>query len=367
MSKSLISLGANLGNPRQLIELAGEMILDRFGSSNVAFSRLYRTPAVGGPSGQDDFYNAVATIDSNQSVFEIWRGLHDIEQLLGRRRRDRWEARRIDLDVLLHDHERHWTPTLKIPHPRMLMRTFVLEPACEIAGDWIEPVTGQRIADLSQRLQQARAKEQLGHHAIHILVLTESTERIRLIAQSLISDHQATTFDPAIPESLDGGERFIVRMNGSRQITLQSMAPLLRTNSKSQFEDIRFRLNRQIMENELSHPLQLLVFAGASPDPEAIHWEDYCRNWAELFELITLDGRGRLPPSLTLDRQEPPPPSKSDIVARLNALRRLPKYLLSADDPAWAAHELRAAMTAMTCPIQSSGAFFDDRKQVDPS
>ncbi len=348
MSKSLISLGANLGNPRQLIQLAGKMILDRFGSSNVAFSQLYRTPAVGGPSGQDDFYNAVATIDSNKSAFEIWRSLHEIEQLLGRRRRDRWEARRIDLDVLLHDHERHWTPTLKIPHPRMLMRTFVLEPACEIAGDWIEPVTGQSIAHLSQRLQQARAKEQLGRQAIHILVLAESAERVRLIAQSLhkatpgslISQHPSPPFDSSIAASLDCSEQFIIRIYGSRQITLQSTAPLLRTISKSQLEEIRFRLNRQIMENETSHPLQLLVFAGASPDPEAIHWEDYCRSWAELFELITMH-----------------PDRESDV---RNALRRLPKYLLSADDPAWAAHELRAAMTAMTCPIQSSGAFFDD-------
>jgi len=346
MAQSLISLGANLGNPRQLMQLAGKMILDRFGTSNVTFSRLYRTPAVGGPTGQDDFYNAVAKIESSNTAFEIWRSLHEIEQLLGRRRRHRWEARRIDLDVLLHAGERHWTPTLKIPHPRMLMRTFVLEPACEIASDWIEPVTGQTIAGLSQMLQQSRANEQLGIAAIHILVLSESEQRIQRIAQSLIepthdsiSNHdKATLVDSTKVRSTEDSKQTVVRMSRSRRITLQSVDPQSRTISQTLIEATRRQLNYQIVDYEKELPLQLLVFAGASPDPEAIHWEDYCRSWAELFELS---------------------PTNQDTNER-NAFRRLPKYLLSADDPVWAAHELQAAMTAMTCPIEASGAFFDD-------
>ncbi len=152
MANTLISLGANLGNARESIFAAARMIRDEFGWDCVQFSPLYQTKAIGGPPGQDDFYNAVASIRSTKTAYEVWHVLHRLEQSLGRRRRYRWESRRIDLDVLLHEHDRIWTPTFKVPHPRMVTRTFVLHPANEIVSDWIEPVTGRSVADLSRDL-----------------------------------------------------------------------------------------------------------------------------------------------------------------------------------------------------------------------
>ncbi len=340
MAKTLISLGANLGNARHAMQHAGEMIVKRFGDSNVEFSRLYRTPAVGGPVGQDDFFNAVATIESSESAFDVWQRLNAIEQSLGRQRRDRWEARRIDLDVLLHDGERHWTPTLKVPHPRMIMRTFVLEPACEIAASWIEPVTYQTIESLNRSLQQIRANDLKGVPSVHILVLSESIERTHRIAEALIKSSytQATPESNAMDEwDAVANNRLTVHWNPSRRFTLQSLTPLTRPTSKSQIDELRRRFEQLIMEFQATYPLNLLVFAGASPDPSLIHWEDYCRGWAELLGLV----------------------GSYEFASNTTAFRKLPKYLLSADDPAWAAHELRAAMTAMTCPIQPCGAFFD--------
>ncbi len=153
MPQTLISFGANLGNSRQLIQLAGEQVVGRFGRQNVTFSQMYRAPAVGGPAGQADFYNAIASIESKLTAYEVWQILQSIEQDLGRRRRLRWEARRIDLDVLLHDQERIWTPTLKVPHPRMFIRTFVMEPAVEIASQWVDPITGLPLEQLRDQLR----------------------------------------------------------------------------------------------------------------------------------------------------------------------------------------------------------------------
>lgn len=340
MARTLISLGANLGNPRQVMQHAGDMIVKRFGSSNVVFSRLYRTPAVGGPVGQDDFFNAVAMIESTESAFDVWRSLNAIEQSLGRQRRDRWEARRIDLDILLHDNERHWTPTLKIPHPRMIMRTFVLEPACEIASTWIEPVTGQTLESLSQALLQLRANDLKGLPSSHILVLSESLERTHRIADELIAaSRDPVNSEPKIRSGWDQGVRAqrSIQVNSRHRVTLQSLAPLTRPTSQSQIDDLRRQFDHQIDECKATCPLSLLVFAGASPDPSLIHWEDYCRGWAEFLGLV----------------------ASSEPTSDTPAFRKLPKYLLAADEPKWAAHELDAAITAMTCPIHPSGAFFD--------
>ena len=281
MAKTLISLGANLGNPRQVMQLAGEMILNRFGASNVVFSRLYRTPAVGGPVGQDDFYNAVATIESNATAFEVWRNLNAIEQSLGRKRRHRWEARRIDLDVLLHNEERHWTPTLKVPHPRMIMRTFVLEPACEIAASWIEPVTGQSIESLSLSLRQLRGTEIGEAIAIHYLVLSESIERANRIAASLVEgSNRSAMSEPNTANRifLEANDRVTVELNPFQRVTIQSLASLSRSATASQIDELRGLLDEQIAEFQTTNPLHLLIFAGASPDPSVIHWEDSCRN-----------------------------------------------------------------------------------------
>lgn len=339
MAKSLISLGANLGNPRQVMRLAGQRIVDRFGVSNVTFSQLYRTPAVGGPIGQDDFYNAAATITSTLTAFEVWRELNLIEQSLGRQRRRRWEARQIDLDILLHDEQRHWTPTLKVPHPRMVMRTFVLEPAREIAAQWIEPVTSQSIDELCKSLRQFQNEDHRNTEMIHILVISENIELVDRIGHELVETTNDSRFIVEKTNARDSSSsnRCTVRWNDHRQATIQSIDPLARPISRSQIVSTRLLLNQKIIEHQANHPLHLLVFAGSSPDPDAIHWEDYCRRWAEL---------------LGMD-------STYENSSETESFSRLPKYLLSADDAAWAAHELLAAMTAMTCPVQSSGAFFD--------
>jgi 2-amino-4-hydroxy-6-hydroxymethyldihydropteridine diphosphokinase len=317
MVQTLISFGANLGNSRQLIQLAGKHVVEKFGSQQVAFSRMYRAPAVGGPSGQADFYNAVATIDSDLSAFEVWQALQIIEQNLGRQRRLRWEARRIDLDVLLHGRERHWTPKLKIPHPRMCLRTFVLEPASEIAARWIEPVTGMAIEQLRDELRALS-----GSHASppHVLLLADQQSILDALKVSMEADSRSLPFGVVEP---------LLLSRASRAASLQTV----------------LEMREEIAQRFISltdKSIRLIVFAGTTPDPTAVHWEDYGRIWAELFGMNRRLRFEELPSSIAEQQ-----------------FRRIPKYLLSADDPDWAAHELRAAIIAMTCPVRACGEFFD--------
>ena len=153
MPSSLISLGANLGNTLETMRSASRLLRDTFKGSQIELSPIFKTPPVGGPSGQGDFLNAVVRIDHSLSVWDVWDRIKTIESELGRQRFRRWESRRIDIDLLMHDQERVWTPHLKVPHPRMSMRTFVIHPAYEIAPQWIDPVSGASIRELSNRLK----------------------------------------------------------------------------------------------------------------------------------------------------------------------------------------------------------------------
>lgn len=240
MVATLISLGANLGDPRESMFAAKRLLLDNFGVSNVRCSRLYRTPPVGGPSGQGDFLNAVAAIQTDKSVWEVWETIKSIESTLGRQRQLRWEARRIDIDLLLYGGHRIWTPHLKVPHPRMCMRTFVLFPACEVASDWVDPVTHWSILQLAENLR--------------------STEKCTL---SVVCPDQAVLWE--LPELVGSPSTSSFKIEWSLECPKEC-------------EHTKPR-------NGMQRASVLSIFAVASPDPMTILWEDYSLSWAGLLEL----------------------------------------------------------------------------------
>jgi len=81
--------------------------------------------------------------------------LQEIESRLGRTRGERWGPRTLDLDLLLFDELVLDTPQLKLPHPRMHFRRFVLQPAVEIAADMRHPLTGWTVQRLWEHLSAA--------------------------------------------------------------------------------------------------------------------------------------------------------------------------------------------------------------------
>jgi 2-amino-4-hydroxy-6-hydroxymethyldihydropteridine diphosphokinase len=111
-----------------------------------------------GPSRRK-YANAAAVLATRLSPPALFERLQAIELHFGRTRiGQRWQARTLDLDILLWS-EGVWVseaPMLAIPHPAMRMRDFVLGPACEIAPQWRDPVTGLSIRQLFHRLRRPK-------------------------------------------------------------------------------------------------------------------------------------------------------------------------------------------------------------------
>ena len=148
--QSAIALGSNLGESRATLEAALEKI-DNIPEITVKTrSNWYKTAPVG-PS-QPDYINGCALLEGKLNPQELLKVLLKIEDQFGRVRQQRWGPRTLDLDLLLFEDLILETPELQIPHPRMTQRAFVLVPLVEIAPDWIEPVSGEMIAQLVEKV-----------------------------------------------------------------------------------------------------------------------------------------------------------------------------------------------------------------------
>jgi len=155
MPRSLIALGANLGDRQRNCDRALELLAADQGLAVAARSGFYETRPIGGPSGQRAFLNAAALLDTTLSPAQLHERLQNVERQLGRQRHQSWDARTLDLDLLLYDDTQVDTPELTLPHPRMAFRRFVLEPAAEIAPQWVHPQVGWSIARLLSHLNTA--------------------------------------------------------------------------------------------------------------------------------------------------------------------------------------------------------------------
>ncbi len=155
MTRCLIGLGANLGDRAQSLSNAIERLAASEEVQLLACSHNLETAPVGGPPGQATYLNAAALIETALPPERLLRLLQEIESQLGRQRLVRWDSRTIDLDLLLYDQQTINTPRLTVPHPRLAVRRFVLEPAAEIAGGMRDPATGWTIEQLWQHLLHA--------------------------------------------------------------------------------------------------------------------------------------------------------------------------------------------------------------------
>jgi len=142
-----IGLGANLGDREANINAA----LDGLARSDCRLtqvSSMYETAPVGF-SGQPDFLNAVAEIETDLKPAELMAALAEIECKIGREETFRWGPRKIDLDILLYGDETLAEDNLAIPHPEMHRRAFVLTPLVEIAPLVRHPATGRTAREMS--------------------------------------------------------------------------------------------------------------------------------------------------------------------------------------------------------------------------
>lgn len=134
MTTTYIALGSNLNDPANQLRSALAALCALPDCLLEATSSAYRSAAVG-PGEQPDYLNAVVKMTTSLRPAQLLATIQAIENDQGRTRNQRWQARTLDLDILLFGQQSIDTSALQVPHPRMAERNFVLYPLAEIAGE----------------------------------------------------------------------------------------------------------------------------------------------------------------------------------------------------------------------------------------
>jgi len=147
MKMVFLGIGTNLGSREINLEKAIERIGESIGPV-IESSSIYETEPWGFQANEE-FLNQVVRVRTDLNPSGLLGRILMIESLLGRiRGEQRYESRLIDIDILLYDDIIVDEESLKIPHPLMHQRRFVLVPLCELAPDMIHPVLKRTFADL---------------------------------------------------------------------------------------------------------------------------------------------------------------------------------------------------------------------------
>lgn len=127
-----LGIGSNLGDRRINIKSAVKKISGLKETQVIKLSKITETAPVGGLCGQGKFLNAVLKIRTSLSSLILLKKLKEIEKALGRKKTVRFGPRTIDLDILFFGERIINTKNLKVPHPRISGREFVLRPLLEV-------------------------------------------------------------------------------------------------------------------------------------------------------------------------------------------------------------------------------------------
>lgn len=150
--KAYIGLGSNLGDRSEYFKQALSMLAQYDSIELVAKSSIIETTPVGS-SGQGDYLNAVAQVNTTLDAESLYAAMEKIENSLGRERiGQKWQSRTIDLDLLLFGDEIIRTSKLAVPHKQMHLRSFVLDGLCELDAELVHPVFNCSIDELTRRL-----------------------------------------------------------------------------------------------------------------------------------------------------------------------------------------------------------------------
>lgn len=145
-----IALGSNLGDRDALLDVAEERLAVLL--SGAVASGRYETTPVGGPPDAPLYLNEVVVGSTTLGPRVLLDALQALELESGRERPYRDAPRSLDLDIILYGDFVIDEPTLQVPHPRFRDRAFVLDPLSEVAGDWVDPVSGLTMVELRRRL-----------------------------------------------------------------------------------------------------------------------------------------------------------------------------------------------------------------------
>lgn len=150
-----LSLGSNLGD--RLANLRAAIAALPPGVSGLQASRVYETPPWGYEE-QPAFLNQVVYGETELAPEELLSYVKAIERRMGRRKTRRYGPRIIDIDILLYANRVVNRRSLKIPHPHIAERAFVLVPLVELAPDLRHPQTGERMAAMLANVDRGGIK-----------------------------------------------------------------------------------------------------------------------------------------------------------------------------------------------------------------
>lgn len=362
MPTCLIGLGSNLGDRALLLETAVQKIAAHGEISLLAKSRIFRSAPIGGPAGQSEFFNSAIKIETALSPSDLLALMQRCELDLGRNKQQRWDARPIDLDLLLYDRLIMQTDPLAVhtarldlPHPRMAFRRFVLAPAVEIAAEMVHPRTGWSIQRLWNHLCKAEPYVAIsgvsGSGKTRLAQLVAEKTGVRLIRDPAVSQPG----QPSFSDSKDASERIFsdqIALMQRRAALLQPSAMHQETISDFWFAQSlvharlcltdRFQQQFQQQYNQFARqvtPPKLLLFLDNQP-----------RQSAETLALQKQPSRGF--------SNEGASESTENLLGSMLLDQVLqsdqgPSILLDASNPQWALTEVCAAIEAMRCTVIS--------------
>ena len=146
MNGIYLIIGGNMGERESNLQKCKSLIINALGDI-ISESAVYET-AAWGKTNQPSFLNQVFFLESNLNPHQILATCLAIESQMGRVRHEKWEARKIDIDILLFNDEVIDEEDLSIPHPHMKNRRFVLKPLADIAPNVVHPVYNKTIMEL---------------------------------------------------------------------------------------------------------------------------------------------------------------------------------------------------------------------------
>ena len=354
-SQCLISFGSNLGDRHALIADAASAVAKLPQVHQLNASRLFQTPPIGGPTVQEPFLNAVAAFETEASARVILAALQGIETELGRHRRQRWDARPIDLDVVLHGELVGGGTGLIVPHPRYTARQFVLQPACDVAAHYRDPRFGWTLKRLTEHIGQGVPS--LAMVGGDLLIREELCRRL---------------------ESQYGIQTFAAKpLAEPMRVVGNAPAPKGTANDLGPMPSPE---HDHAGSDEQPGAGQFGV-GGAMAAGERATRQDGTR--AAIHDMVGTDGGGIgcvnaagkpwvsafIPPLPSLDAIETASPNVPRLVARMQSTTDQtrwpaphqmwpsgwywPEYRLEIDDLDWAVSELASALSSMRCPVEA--------------
>lgn len=151
-----IAFGSNLGNRLENLRSGLRELLSRSQAKLISASKVYETEPVDCPEGSASYLNAVIELDAVQPPRELHRIMQEVETFLGRpEKRDLNAPRQLDLDVLFAGELTICDERLTIPHPRLHLRRFVLEPLADVCPHLVLPGQTHTVEALLTSLKDA--------------------------------------------------------------------------------------------------------------------------------------------------------------------------------------------------------------------